>query len=249
MRHGQSAWNKQNRFTGWSDVSLTQLGIYEARIAGQVLKEQGYEFDNAHTSMLTRAIQTFNFCATEMDQAWLPIEKNWRLNERHYGALQGDSKKQARILYGEEQVRQWRRSLHVLPPELPMEDERHPIHDRRYRFLAADCLPTGESLCTTLDRVLSYWHDTIVPQVKGGRNVFVVAHHNSLRAMVKQLSGMGEDDINNYKIPTAVPFVYEFDELMRATTTLPTYLIDKQEREERLKTFDSVDDLNIDPSI
>jgi len=188
VRHGESTWNKENRFTGWTDVQLTPNGIEEAKFAGQLLKQNGFQFDIAFTSVLTRAIMTYNNIATELGCHYIPVHKHWRLNERHYGALQGLNKAETAAKHGEEQVTLWRRSYDIPPPELTLEDERHPQHDARYQGLPLDVLPKTESLKITVDRVLPYWYDSICPQVLQGKNVIVVAHGNSLRAIVKHLS-------------------------------------------------------------
>ena len=192
LRHGQSTWNLSNRFTGWHDVDLTPQGVEEAKQAGQLLKENGFEFDLAHTSVLTRAIKTYNTCAEEMGSLWIPHYKSWRLNERHYGALQGLNKAETQEKHGEAQVTQWRRSYDIPPPPLDLDDERHPAFERRYSHLPPDVLPQTESLKITVDRVLPYWQDTICPQVMAGQRVVVVAHGNSLRGIVKYLTGMNE---------------------------------------------------------
>ena len=231
LRHGQSTWNLENRFTGWHDVDLTPLGYEEAKDAGKLLTENGFEFDLAHTSVLTRAIKTYNTVAEEMGQIWIPHYKSWRLNERHYGALQGLNKAETAEKHGEEQVLQWRRSYDIPPPELDLDDERHPRFDRRYGLLPPDVLPRTESLKITVDRVLPYWNDTICPQVMQGQRVVVCAHGNSLRAIVKYLAGMSEQEILAYNIPTACPLVFEFDENMRPLTNY--YLLDEEELKAR----------------
>ena len=231
IRHGQSTWNLENRFTGWHDVDLTALGVEEAKQAGQLLKENGFAFDLAHTSLLTRAIKTYNQISEEMDSLWIPHHKSWRLNERHYGALQGLDKAETAAKHGEEQVTQWRRSYDIPPPELDLTDERHPSFERRYSTLPPDVLPRTESLKTTGDRVLPYWHDTICPQVMAGQSVVVVAHGNSLRAIVKYLAGMSEQEILKYNIPTACPLVFEFDQDM--TPLKNYYLLDAEELKAR----------------
>lgn len=231
VRHGQSTWNLENRFTGWHDVDLTAQGVEEAKAAGQLLKEHGFEFDLAHTSVLKRAIKTYNTISEEMGSLFIPHYKSWRLNERSYGALQGLNKAETAEKHGEAKVLQWRRSYDIPPPELGLDDERHPSFDRRYSSLPPDVLPTTESLKTTVDRVLPYWYDTICPQVIGGKSVVVVAHGNSLRAIVKYLAGMTEEEILAYNIPTACPLVFEFDQDMKPLKNY--YLLDEEELKAR----------------
>ncbi|MBD8181950.1 2,3-diphosphoglycerate-dependent phosphoglycerate mutase [Pantoea agglomerans] len=212
VRHGESQWNNENRFTGWYDVDLSEKGRGEAKSAGQLLKKEGFVFDFAYTSVLKRAIHTLWNVLDELDQAWLPVEKTWRLNERHYGALQGLDKAETAAKYGDEQVKQWRRGFAVTPPELDRSDERFPGHDPRYAKLPPEQLPTTESLALTIDRVIPYWNDTILPRIKSGEKVIIAAHGNSLRALVKYLDNLSEDEILELNIPTGVPLVYEFDE-------------------------------------
>lgn len=212
LRHGESVWNKENRFTGWTDVDLTQQGIEEARNAGKILKEEGYDFDIAYTSVLKRALRTLWLCLEEMDRLWIPVEKNWRLNERHYGALQGLNKAETAEKHGEEQVLIWRRSYDIAPPELEKTDERYPGNDPAYRDVDEPDIPTTESLKLTVDRFLPYWFDTIAPAIKSGERVLIAAHGNSLRALVKYLDQMSEEAIIKLNIPTGVPLVYELDE-------------------------------------
>lgn len=233
VRHGESTWNKENRFTGWTDVALTENGIKEAQFAGQLLKQNGYQFDIAFTSVLTRAIMTYNNIATELGCHYIPVHKHWRLNERHYGALQGLNKAETAAKHGEEQVTLWRRSYDIPPPELTLEDERHPQHDARYQGLPLDVLPKTESLKITVDRVLPYWYDQICPQVLDGQRVIVVAHGNSLRAIVKHLSGMSDKEIIKYNIPTACPLVYEFDESLKPIKNY--YLLDEKTLKDRME--------------
>lgn len=221
----------ENRFTGWYDVDLTQQGHDEAKQAGQLLKEKGFSFDIAYTSTLQRAIKTYNNLAGEMDCLWIPLHKSWRLNERSYGALQGLDKAETAKKHGEAQVKIWRRSYDIPPPELDLDDERHPRFQPMYSKLPADALPRTESLATTVERVLPYWNDTIAPSVLEGKNVIVVAHGNSLRAVVKHLSGMNEKEILEYNIPTACPLVFEFDEKLKPIKNY--YLIDEQELKAR----------------
>ena len=217
VRHGQSDWNLKNLFTGWTDVDLTEQGIAEARQAGVSLKDQGFSFDIAFTSVLTRAIRTLWLILDEMDLMWIPVERSWRLNERHYGALQGLNKAQTAAKHGEDQVKIWRRSYDIPPPPLEPEDERHPCHDPRYRGLRADELPATESLKSTLDRVRPYWLDRIEPELRAGRNVLVAAHGNSLRALAKMLENISDEDIVDFNIPTGVPRVYELDARLKPT--------------------------------
>ena len=214
VRHGQSTWNLENLFTGWVDVDLTDQGRVEARDAGRLLKAQGFEFDVALTSVLKRAIRTLWIILDEMDLMWLPVERSWRLNERHYGALQGLNKAQTVEKHGAEQVKIWRRSYDI-PPPLSLDDKRHPRFDRRYAALRAEELPATESLKTTLDRVLPYWNDRLAPELKAGRNVLVVAHGNSLRALVKMLDNISDADIVEFNIPTGVPIHYELDDSLK----------------------------------
>jgi len=211
VRHGQSDWNQKNLFTGWHDVDLTQQGEGEAREAGRVLSKEGITFDIAFTSVLTRAIRTLQLVLDEMKLMWIPVEKSWRLNERHYGALQGLDKAQTAAKHGEAQVKIWRRSYDIPPPALETSDERHPCHDPRYAGLTPSVLPGTESLKTTLVRVKPYWEDHIAPEILRGRNVIVAAHGNSLRALVKMLEGVSDEDITELNIPTGVPRLYELD--------------------------------------
>ena len=227
LRHGESLWNKENRFTGWTDVRLSSNGIQEAINAGKALRQNGYEFDICYTSVLTRAIQTFNYAADEIDCHYIPVIKNWRLNERHYGALQGLNKLETVEKHGKEQVQIWRRSYDIPPPELELSDERHPLKDKRYKDLDQSLLPKTESLKTTIDRVLPYWNDTIVPKIKSGSKVLVVAHGNSLRAIVKILSNVSDKDITELNIPTSIPLIYEFDENFKVLKY--QYLADPEE--------------------
>ena len=211
VRHGESDWNKQNRFTGWTDVDLSEKGREEAREGGQVLKREGFTFDVAYTSVLKRAIRTLWSVLDEMDLMWIPVYRSWRLNERHYGALQGLDKAQTVEKHGAEQVKVWRRSYDIPPPPLPESDPAHPIHDRRYANVPPAELPSAESLKDTLARVLPYWQSRIAPELKSGRNVLVAAHGNSLRAMVKMLDDMSDTAIVELNIPTGVPLLYELD--------------------------------------
>ncbi|MDO9452103.1 MAG: 2,3-diphosphoglycerate-dependent phosphoglycerate mutase [Stagnimonas sp.] len=211
LRHGQSQWNLDNRFTGWVDVDITEAGKAEAVKAGELMKAEGLHFDCAHTSVLKRAIRT-NYTALDvMDQMWIPVHKSWRLNERHYGALQGLDKAETTAKHGEAQVKIWRRSYDVPPPEMALTDAGHPANDPRYAKLDAAALPGTESLATTLVRVLPYWHDHIAPQLKAGQTILVTAHGNSLRALYKYLNDVAESAILEVNIPTAIPLLFELD--------------------------------------
>jgi 2,3-bisphosphoglycerate-dependent phosphoglycerate mutase len=216
LRHGESVWNLENRFTGWTDVDLTEQGVREAHRAGRLLKEGGYTFDLAHTSLLRRAIRTLWIALDEMDLMWIPVACSWRLNERHYGALQGMDKREAAEKYGKEQVRLWRRGYDAEPPLIDETDERFPGRDPRYAELKPAAMPRGESLKMTLERVLPCWHETIVPDLRAGRRVLIVAHGNSMRALVKHLDGVPDDAIAELDIPTGIPLVYELDSDLRA---------------------------------
>jgi 2,3-bisphosphoglycerate-dependent phosphoglycerate mutase len=211
LRHGQSDWNQKNLFTGWTDVDLTAQGREEARQAGRTLSGAGLTFDIAFTSVLTRAIRTLWIALDEMQLMWIPVENSWRLNERHYGSLQGLDKAQTTAKHGEAQVKIWRRSYDIPPPPLPESDERHPKHEARYAHLTQTVLPATESLKTTLARVQPYWEDRIAPELLRGRNVLVAAHGNSLRAVLKMLEGISDDEITEVNIPTGVPRLYELD--------------------------------------
>jgi 2,3-bisphosphoglycerate-dependent phosphoglycerate mutase len=215
LRHGESVWNRENRFTGWTDVDLSPAGIDEAYRAGRVLVEEGFTFDVAFTSLLKRAIRTLWIVLDEMDLMWLPVHRSWRLNERHYGALQGLKKAETAARHGEQQVKLWRRSYDVRPPSLETSDPRFPGRDRRYADLTEQELPRAESLEDTVSRFLPYWHDTIAPAVRAGKRVLIAAHGNSLRALVKHLDGMANDAIVGLNIPTGVPLVYELDSELR----------------------------------
>jgi 2,3-bisphosphoglycerate-dependent phosphoglycerate mutase len=212
VRHGQSTWNLENRFTGWTDVGLTDLGVQEAHEAGKLLREGGYIFDVAYTSVLRRAIQTLWIVLQEMNLEWIPVTNAWQLNERHYGALQGLNKAETAQKFGEAQVKIWRRSYDTPPPVLELDDERHPRFDPRYASLTPEQLPATESLKITLDRVLPYWHSTLAPAIKSGKRVLVAAHGNSIRAMVKYLDNISEADITELNIPTGLPLVYELND-------------------------------------
>jgi 2,3-bisphosphoglycerate-dependent phosphoglycerate mutase len=212
LRHGESTWNLENRFTGWTDVDLTPKGVEEAHAAARLLEEGGYDFDLAYCSVLKRALRTLWIALDDMDRLWLPVEKSWRLNERHYGALQGLNKAETAAKYGDAQVLVWRRSYGDPPPPLAEDDPRHPGRDRRYADLDKGDLPLAESLKDTVARFLPYWHETIVPTLKQGRRVLISAHGNSLRALVKHLDGVSEGDIVGLNIPTGIPLVYELDD-------------------------------------
>jgi 2,3-bisphosphoglycerate-dependent phosphoglycerate mutase len=211
VRHGQSTWNLENRFTGWTDVDLTDLGRGEARDAGRLLHVGGYDFDVAYTSVLKRAIKTLNLIQEEMDLEWLPVVRAWQLNERHYGSLQGLNKAEMAEKFGEAQVKLWRRSYDVPPPALELTDDRHPKFDRRYASLTPEQLPATESLKITLERVLPYWHFTLTPEIRLGKRLLIVAHGNSIRALVKYLDGISDSEITELNIPTGLPLVYELD--------------------------------------
>jgi 2,3-bisphosphoglycerate-dependent phosphoglycerate mutase len=211
LRHGESTWNKENRFTGWTDVDLSEKGRREAAEAGRLLKEGGYTFDVAYTSVQTRAIRTLHIALDVLDLLWIPVIKNWRLNERHYGALQGLNKAETAEKHGDAQVKIWRRSYDIPPPPLTPDDPRHPSKDPRYADLSPDELPLSESLKDTVSRFVPYWRDTVAPDIKTGRNILIVAHGNSLRALVKYLDSVSEADIVELNIPTGIPLVYELD--------------------------------------
>ena len=211
LRHGQSDWNLQNRFTGWYDVDLSDLGRQEAKRAGELLKADGFSFDQAYTSVLKRAIHTLWITLDRLDEAWIPVEKSWRLNERHYGALQGLNKAETAAKFGDEQVLIWRRSYDIPPPALEKDDARYPGNDPRYRDLTPEELPLTECLKDTVARFLPYWHGTIAPTIQSGKKVIVAAHGNTIRALVKYLDNVSEEEIVGLNIPTGVPLVYEFD--------------------------------------
>jgi 2,3-bisphosphoglycerate-dependent phosphoglycerate mutase len=211
VRHGESAWNKENRFTGWTDVDLSEKGKQEALKAGQTLKTEGYSFDVAYTSVLKRAIRTLWTIMDEMDLMWIPVYRSWRLNERHYGALQGLNKSETAAKYGEQQVYIWRRSYDTPPPALNENDKRFPGFDKRYKDLDSRDLPLTESLKDTVARFMPYWHEVLAPAIKSGKKVIIAAHGNSLRALVKYLDNIPEDEIAELNIPTGVPLVYELD--------------------------------------
>ncbi len=215
IRHGQSTWNLENRFTGWTDVGLTERGEAEARSAAEKLRDKGFLFDIAYTSVLKRAIKTLWIILEDMNLSWIPVVRDWRLNERHYGALQGLNKAETAAKHGEEQVLVWRRSYDIAPPALDESDERFPGHDPRYTSLPRGVLPRTECLKDTVARVLPYWNDTIAPGIRAGRRVLLVAHGNSLRALVKHLDGVSDADILKLNIPTGIPLVYELDDSLK----------------------------------
>ncbi|RPI25211.1 MAG: 2,3-diphosphoglycerate-dependent phosphoglycerate mutase [Chloroflexota bacterium] len=215
VRHGQSTWNLENRFTGWTDVGLSDLGAQEAHTAGQLLRDNGFEFDLAYTSVLRRAIKTLWIIMEEMGLEWIPVTRAWELNERHYGALQGLNKAEMAAKFGEAQVKIWRRSYDVPPPPLEWDDERHPRFDRRYAGLSKEELPSSESLKLTVARMLPYWHNVIAPVVKTGKRVLIAAHGNSLRALVKYLDNISDEAIPELNIPTGIPLIYELDSDLR----------------------------------
>jgi 2,3-bisphosphoglycerate-dependent phosphoglycerate mutase len=231
VRHGESEWNKKNLFTGWRDVRLTEQGIAEARAAGRLMAKEGFQFDRTYTSLLRRAIHTLGLALEEMDQMWLPVEKHWRLNERHYGALQGKDKKEAVQKFGEEQVLIWRRSYATPPPPVDVTSEDYPKADRRYAHLSDAELPRSESLKDVLIRVMPYWETTIVPQLAEGRNVLIVAHGNSLRALMKHLENISEEAITKLDLPTGEPRAYRLNDQFKAAEA--RYLNDPKEIERK----------------
>ncbi len=216
LRHGESSWNKENRFTGWTDVDLSEKGLQEARKAGLILKDGNYTFDIAFTSVLKRAIRTLWIVLDQMDLMWIPVQRSWHLNERHYGALQGLNKAETARKYGEQQVHIWRRSYDIRPPELNKDDPRSPASDPRYRDLSDNELPMAECLKDTVDRFLPYWHNNIAPVLLSGEKVIIAAHGNSLRALVKYLDKVSDNDIVSLNIPTGIPLVYELDDKLNA---------------------------------
>lgn len=226
LRHGQSTWNLENRFTGWTDVGLTEQGRQEALTSGKMLKEQGYTFDIAYTSVLKRAIQTLWIVLEEMELEWIPVVRAWQLNERHYGALQGLNKSEMAVKFGEEQVKIWRRSYDTPPPPLDLDDPRFPGFDRRYAGLTPEELPRSEALKNTVERMLPYWHSTIAPVVRSGQRVLISAHGNSLRALVKYLDNISDEEIVGLNIPTGIPLVYELDAELRPINSF--YLADEE---------------------
>ena len=215
VRHGESTWNAENRFTGWTDVDLSEKGRTEAQKGARILKKEGYSFDVAYTSVLKRAIRTLWYIQDELDLMWIPVHHSWRLNERHYGALQGLNKAETAAKFGDQQVKIWRRSYDVPPPALTPDDDRFPAKDPRYKDVAESELPLTECLKDTVARVLPYWNQTIVPDIASGKRVIIAAHGNSLRALVKHLDQMSEAEIMELNIPTGVPLVYEFDHAMK----------------------------------
>jgi len=215
LRHGESEWNQENRFTGWHDVDLTAKGEEEGRRSGRLLQDEGFAFDVVYTSLLKRAIRTMWLALEELNQTWVPVHREWRLNERHYGALQGLNKAETAAKHGEDQVLIWRRSYDIPPPALDPDDERHPGKDRRYANLPAENLPLSECLKDTVERFMPLWQDTIAPVVQEGKSVLIVAHGNSLRALVKYLDGVSEEDIVGLNIPTGMPLVYDLDADLR----------------------------------
>ena len=215
IRHGESVWNQENRFTGWTDVDLSEKGVAEGKKAGAQLKKDGFVFDIAYVSVLKRAIKTLNFVLEGMDLLWIPVKKNWRLNERHYGALQGLDKAETAAKHGEDQVKIWRRAYDIAPPPLDKSDERFPGHDPRYKDLSPEELPVTECLKDTVARFLPFWHEELAPAIKSGKRVVVAAHGNSLRALVKYLDNISDADILELNIPTGMPLVYELDENLK----------------------------------
>jgi 2,3-bisphosphoglycerate-dependent phosphoglycerate mutase len=216
LRHGESTWNRENRFTGWTDVPLSETGIVEAGTAADVMRQEGFAFDVAFTSVLRRAIKTLCIVLERMDLMWIPTFASWRLNERHYGALQGLNKVETAARHGMEQTQRWRRSWDVRPPALPLDDDRHPRHDRRYARVPLRDLPSTESLADTSARVLRYWHETIVPAIRGGERVLICAHGNSLRALVKRLDGLSDEEIVGLSIPLGIPLAYRLNDDLTA---------------------------------
>ena len=237
IRHGESTWNQENRFTGWTDIPLTQKGVEESREGGQLLAQQSFNFDVVHTSVLKRAIQTMNVVLSEIDQEYVTIKKHWRLNERHYGALQGLNKSETAAKHGEDQVQVWRRSYDIPPPQLEETDDRYPGHELKYRHVPVECLPKTECLKDCIERTLPYWYDCIAPDILSGKQVMVIAHGNSLRGLVKHLDQMSEEDIVGLNIPTGVPLVYELDERLRPIRHY--YLADEEELKKRIEAVAS----------
>src|SRR5215212_8140504 len=217
LRHGESTWNQENRFTGWTDVDLSERGRAEAQEAGRLLREGGYVFDIAYTSLLKRAIRTLWYSLDALDLMWIPVEKDWRLNERHYGALQGLNKAETAAKHGDAQTKIWRRSFDIPPPALTIDDERHPSHDPRYRGLKPNEIPRTETLKDTVARFMPYWQGTIAPSIQSNKRVLIAAHGNSLRALVKYLDNISESDIVELNIPTGIPLVYELDAQLKPT--------------------------------
>ncbi|MFW5781999.1 MAG: 2,3-diphosphoglycerate-dependent phosphoglycerate mutase [Candidatus Muiribacteriaceae bacterium] len=228
LRHGQSEWNLSNQFTGWTDVDLTERGLREAETAGKTLKEEGFEFDKVYTSVLRRAIRTAWITMDNMDLMWLPVERAWQLNERHYGALQGLNKAETAEKHGKDLVHTWRRSYDTPPPALEKSDPRHPSHEKKYSNVPEDKLPATESLKITLERVMPYWNEKIAPDLRAGKKLLVAAHGNSLRAIVKYLDNISDDEITGLNIPTGMPLVYELDDELKAIKSY--YLADEETR-------------------
>lgn len=237
LRHGESVWNRENRFTGWTDVDLSEKGLTEAHKAGKILREEGFVFDKAYTSVLKRAIRTLWITLDEMDLMWIPVSRSWRLNERHYGALQGLNKSETAVKYGEEQVFIWRRSYEIPPPPLEEGDERNPKNDPRYGDLKVEEYPLTECLKDTVERFLPYWNDEIAPAIRSGKRVLIAAHGNSLRALVKHLDNISDNEISQLNIPTGVPLVYELDEDLRPLRHY--YIGDQAEIEAAIKSVKS----------
>jgi 2,3-bisphosphoglycerate-dependent phosphoglycerate mutase len=237
LRHGESVWNRENRFTGWTDVDLSEKGLTEARKAGKILREEGFVFDKAYTSVLKRAIRTLWITLDDMDLMWIPVSRSWRLNERHYGALQGLNKSETAAKYGEEQVFIWRRSYEIPPPPLEEGDERNPKNDPRYSDLKVEEYPLTECLKDTVERFLPYWNDEIAPAIRSGKRVLIAAHGNSLRALVKHLDNISDDEISQLNIPTGVPLVYELDEDLKPIRHY--YIGDQVEIEAAIKSVKS----------
>jgi len=233
LRHGESTWNRENRFTGWTDVDLTERGVAEARRAGQQLGEEGLQFDVAYTSVLKRAIRTLWIVLDELDQMWIPVHRSWRLNERHYGALQGLNKAETARKYGDQQVLVWRRSYDTPPPTLDSSDERFPGSEPRYAELDPQDIPLTECLEDTVARFLPFWHETIAPDVRAGKRVIIAAHGNSLRALVKYLDDVSDEDIVSLNIPTGVPLVYELDDSLKPVSS--RYLGDADEVQQAMQ--------------
>ncbi|MEE9267232.1 MAG: 2,3-diphosphoglycerate-dependent phosphoglycerate mutase [Gammaproteobacteria bacterium] len=233
LRHGESTWNRENRFTGWTDVDLTERGVAEARRAGQQLGEEGLQFDVAYTSVLKRAIRTLWIVLDELDQMWIPVHRSWRLNERHYGALQGLNKAETARKYGDQQVLVWRRSYDTPPPTLDSSDERFPGSEPRYADLDPRDIPLTECLEDTVARFLPFWHETIAPDVRAGKRVIIAAHGNSLRALVKYLDDVSDEDIVSLNIPTGVPLVYELDDSLKPVSS--RYLGDADEVQQAMQ--------------
>lgn len=216
IRHGESIWNKENRFTGWTDVNLSEEGCRQAKNAGVILKRNGYSFDAAFTSVLKRSIKTLHIILEELDQLWIPEDKSWRMNERFYGALQGLNKSEIAAKYGEEQVHKWRRDPNEHPPAINKEDDRYPGHDLRYQHLTERELPLTENLSETMNRVLPYWQETIIPVMRGNQKVIIAGHGNSLRALIKYIANMTDEQVTNLDIPTAQPWVFELDDQLNS---------------------------------